>query len=83
MWKGRPSLPRLPRLSGEDVCTGLRRLGLELDHIEGSHHIMRNALTRRRVTVPVRGTRVLPPKTLQSTLAQAQITAEALTAALR
>ena len=43
---------------------------------------MRNVLTGRRVTVPVHGTRALPPKTLKSILAQAQIAAEALVEAL-
>lgn len=70
---------KLPRdLSGPETVKALRRLGFEVIRQEGSH--IRLAKAGRSVTVP--NHRSIVPKTLQSILRQAGITAEDLIANL-
>jgi predicted RNA binding protein YcfA (HicA-like mRNA interferase family) len=68
---------KLPRdLSGQRVIKGLKRLGFQVEHQQGSH--VRLSRGNLRVTVPNHP--VLLPKTLQSVLRQAGITIDELRA---
>lgn len=73
---------RAPRVSGKDVVAALRRLGYDLQEVRGSHHYLRHPERGGRVTVPVHGTAILPPKTLASVLGQADLTEDELREAL-
>ncbi len=68
---------RLPVLSGHELLKALGRLGFELDHITGSHAILRkNIPPFTRLTVPLH--RELARGTLLSIIRQAGITREKL-----
>jgi predicted RNA binding protein YcfA (HicA-like mRNA interferase family) len=46
-------MSKLPLLSGEQLCTVLKRIGYERDYQTGSHIILRNTKApHRRITVP-------------------------------
>lgn len=45
--------PRLPAVRPRDVIRALERAGFLLDHVTGSHHIMKHPDRPLRVTVPV------------------------------
>jgi hypothetical protein len=45
-------MPKLPRLTGQQVITVLRKAGFEVLRVKGSHHFMRHPDGRRTV-VPV------------------------------
>lgn len=66
---------KLPRdLSGEEVCSVLKRLGFEFVRQTGSHrHYVKGTL---HPCVPMH--RTIKPKTLQSILKQAEISIEQL-----
>ncbi|MGO8766997.1 MAG: type II toxin-antitoxin system HicA family toxin [Limisphaerales bacterium] len=66
---------KLPRdLSGDEVCRALKRLGFDFVRQTGSHcHYTKNGL---HPCVPMH--REIKPKTLQSILKQANITANEL-----
>ncbi|MBI3469928.1 MAG: type II toxin-antitoxin system HicA family toxin [Candidatus Solibacter usitatus] len=71
-------MSRPPRVSGKDVLGALLRAGYAESHVRGSHHYLRKPGASGLVTVPVHGNRTLPPKTLQSILRQAGMTADEL-----
>lgn len=54
----------------------MKRTGFVLDEIEGSHHILRHAVTGRRVSVPVHGSRDLNPGMLRAIIRDAGLTVE-------
>ena len=70
-------MPRLPRLTGNEVLRALRRAGWMLDRVRGSHHVLvhpsRPGVT---VTVPVHAGENLKPKTLSAILDQAGLTVD-------
>jgi predicted RNA binding protein YcfA (HicA-like mRNA interferase family) len=66
---------RLPRVSGKQTVEALLRAGFEIHRIRGSHYILKNPETNRRVTVPYHR-RELALKTLRSILKQAAISPE-------
>jgi predicted RNA binding protein YcfA (HicA-like mRNA interferase family) len=70
--------PRLPRLTGKDVCKILERKGFTLKRVRGSHHFYVKDGVSAYVTVPVHGGEILHPKTLKSVLTQAKLTPEDL-----
>jgi predicted RNA binding protein YcfA (HicA-like mRNA interferase family) len=63
-------MPKLPRVTGKEVLSALKRYGLEVIYIKGSHHYLRRPNGSRLVTVPVHSGEVIPPKTLQSIFEQ-------------
>jgi len=69
---------RLPRITGKDTLAALRRAGFSVVRTHGSHHYPYHKGNDILVTVPVHAGRTLAPKTLQSILKQAGITAEQL-----
>jgi len=61
----------------------LRRLGFELRHVRGSHHVLTHPGPPRRMTsVPVHGNRQIPVGTLSNILDEAGISIDAFIASL-
>ena len=67
---------RLPTLKPDEVLRRLQRAGFEVDHVTGSHHILRHEDGRRTV-VPYHRGRDLKRGVLKAILQQAGLTAEA------
>jgi predicted RNA binding protein YcfA (HicA-like mRNA interferase family) len=66
---------KLPRISGKKTVDTLQKAGFVIHRTRGSHFILKNLETGRRVTVPYHR-KELAPKTLQSILKQAEISTE-------
>lgn len=66
MTRLRPSKPR-------DVIRKLRRAGFEVDHVAGSHYVLRHSDGRRTV-VPYHAGKDIKRDTLRSILSQAGLT---------
>lgn len=65
--------PKLPVLSGRDVCRALAGIGYKIDHQTGSHSILRNENPpHRRLTVPSH--KEIAKGTLRALLRQAGLT---------
>ena len=45
-------MPKLPSLTSRKLLQILAKVGFEVDHVTGSHYILYNKITERRVTVP-------------------------------
>ncbi len=71
-------MPRLPRITADDLLRALRRDGWQPVHQEGSHIQLRHLTKRGRVTVPYHRGDILNPKTLSTALDQASLTVEEL-----
>jgi len=69
---------RLPRITGKDALKALQRAGFSVVRTHGSHHYLYHRDRDVLVTVPIHAGRTLAPKTLQSMLKQAGLTAEQL-----
>lgn len=68
---------RLPSVSGKDALRALRKVGFQVRHIRGSHHVLvHSGPPKRMVSVPVHGSRTIPPGTLAAILDEAGMTAE-------
>jgi predicted RNA binding protein YcfA (HicA-like mRNA interferase family) len=67
---------KLPRASGKQTVEVLLKAGFVIHRTRGSHYILKDANTGRRVTIPYHR-RELAPKTLRSILKQAGISTEA------
>jgi predicted RNA binding protein YcfA (HicA-like mRNA interferase family) len=66
---------KLPRASGKQTVETLLKAGFFIHRIRGSHYILKNTETGRRVTIPYHR-KTLAPKTLNSILKQAGISHE-------
>lgn len=66
-------MPPLPVLSGDEFCKAMGRLGYSLDHMTGSHMILRNP-SGQRLSVPHH--RELDRGTLRGLIRQAGLTVE-------
>jgi predicted RNA binding protein YcfA (HicA-like mRNA interferase family) len=66
---------KLPRVSGKQTVEALLRAGFTIHRIRGSHYILKNVETGRRITVPYHR-RALALKTLSHILKQAAISPE-------
>lgn len=44
-------MSRLPMISGDEFVRAVRKVGFEMDHMEGSHMILLNP-SRKRLSVP-------------------------------
>ncbi len=71
-------MAKLPRVTGKQVISALKKAEFEVIHIRGSHHYLRKPEGSKLVTVPVHSGEILAPKTLQSILEQAELTTEQL-----
>lgn len=65
----------LPHVSGKKTIDTLIRAGFMVQRTKGSHYILKNLETGKRVTVPYHS-HELAPKTLQSIIRQADISIE-------
>ncbi len=67
---------RLPPMKAREVITILRRAGWYIDHITGSHYIMRHPARTGVVPVPYHGNRDVKIGVLRSIIRQAGMTVE-------
>lgn len=70
-------MSRLPRLTGKDLLSALKRAGFEIHHQRGSHITLKNE-AGDRATVPVHAGKTIKPKTLKSILKDAKLSTEDL-----
>ncbi|MGB9803766.1 type II toxin-antitoxin system HicA family toxin [Desulfofundulus sp.] len=68
-------MSRLPRVTGQEVVSALKKAGFVVVRIQGSHHHLRRPGAKSLVTIPVHSGEILKPKLLKSILEQAGITA--------
>lgn len=68
-------MPKLSILNSKEVLSILQKNGFEIDHISGSHYILYNFITKRRVTVPFH-TKDLPKGTLFSIIKSSGVSKE-------
>jgi predicted RNA binding protein YcfA (HicA-like mRNA interferase family) len=66
-------LPKLPRLSGEDICRILEKNGFSRVRQRGSHVIMQRRTENSTITVPVPNHKELRLGTLRSIIRQSQL----------
>jgi len=66
---------KMPVLNAREVIAVLRRLGFEVDHVTGSHYIMRHSDGRRAV-VPYHGGRDIKQGVLRAIIRQAGVSVE-------
>jgi predicted RNA binding protein YcfA (HicA-like mRNA interferase family) len=69
-------VPKLPRITGKEIVSALKRAGFTLSHTRGSHHYLWHEANKHMVTVPVHTGEIIKPGTLQSILKQAGLTVE-------
>lgn len=48
-------MSKLPAITSKKVLSILQKRGFEIDHISGSHYILYNKISQKRVTVPFHG----------------------------
>ncbi len=68
-------MSRLPALKADEVVRKLQRAGFEVDHITGSHYIMRHPDGRRTV-VPYHAGRDIRRGVLRTIIRQAGLTVD-------
>lgn len=71
-------MAKLPMTTGKQIVSTLKRAGFEVIHIRGSHHYLRKPEGSKLVTVSVHAGEIIPPKTLQSIIEQAEFTMDEL-----
>jgi predicted RNA binding protein YcfA (HicA-like mRNA interferase family) len=69
-------MPRLPSLTGQDAINAFKKLGFDVDRIEGSHHILKKTGFKYNLSVPVHGQENIKPGTLRTLIRLAGITKE-------
>ena len=69
---------KLPRITAMELLRALKRDGWEQVRQSGSHVILKHADKGRHVTVPKHATVTIKPKTLETILKQAELTANQL-----
>ncbi len=52
-------MPKLPNVKGKQLLKILERIGYDLDHTQGSHHILRRA-EGKKTTIPIHGNKEIP-----------------------
>jgi predicted RNA binding protein YcfA (HicA-like mRNA interferase family) len=70
--------PKSPRITAAQLLRALRRDGWYPDHQTGSHQFLRHPSRPGTVVVAVHAGRIIKPKTLQSILEQAGLSADDL-----
>lgn len=70
-------MTKLPRISGKEVIRALEKHGFFIKRQSGSHIIMRHQTDlARRCVIPVHGSKIVKPGTLQSILRGAGLSVE-------
>lgn len=70
-------MPKLPNVKGKKLVKVLGKIGWYLDHIQGSHYILRNE-RGKKVTIPVHGNSDIPKGTFLGILNDIGISKEDL-----
>jgi predicted RNA binding protein YcfA (HicA-like mRNA interferase family) len=68
-------MPKLPNIKGKQLLRVLRGIGYDLDHIQGSHHVLRRS-DGKKTTIPVHGRKEIPKGTLLGILTDLDISKE-------
>lgn len=75
-------MPKLPNIKGKNLVKILNKKGWLLDHIQGSHYILRNE-KGKKLTVAVHGNNDIPKGTLLGILNDADISKDELISLLK
>lgn len=75
-------MPKLPAVKGKQLLKILVFVGYEIDHIQGSHHILRNT-NGKKITLPIHGNSEIPKGTVLGILFDADISKEDFVRMLR
>ena len=67
---------RLPALKAREVIRALEKAGWSVDHVTGSHYILRHPDKSGRIPVPYHGSRDIKIGILQSILKQSGLSIE-------
>ena len=67
---------RLPPVKAREVIGILERSGWHIDHVTGSHYIMRHPQKTERTTIPYHGNRDIKIAVIRSIVSQAGMTVE-------
>ena len=59
-------MPRLPRITAKQAEKVICKLGFELRRQSGSHKTFWNEYTRKRITLPFHGHKILHPKIVRN-----------------
>ncbi|OGI95215.1 hypothetical protein A2917_01005 [Candidatus Nomurabacteria bacterium RIFCSPLOWO2_01_FULL_42_17] len=65
-------MPKLPNVKGKTLLKILEKEGYLLDHIQGSHHILRRQ-DGKKTTIPIHGSKDMPKGTLLGILTDLDI----------
>ena len=68
-------MPKLPNIKGKQLLKVLREIGYVLDHIQGSHHVLRRP-DGKKTTIPIHGNKEIPKGTLLGILTDLDISKE-------
>ena len=68
-------MPKLPTIKGRQLLKILQGIGYNLDHIQGSHHVLRRS-DGKKTTVPIHGSKEIPKGTLLGILTDLDISKE-------
>lgn len=74
-------MPKLPRLTGKELITALRKAGFEVIRTRGSHHYLSHSDGRATV-VPVHGGETIGPGLMAKILRDCEVSREELSALL-
>ena len=68
-------MPKLPNIKGKQLLKILQGIGYGLDHIQGSHHVLRRS-DGKKCTIPIHGSKDIPKGTLLGILTDLDISKE-------
>lgn len=68
-------MPKLPNTKGKQLLKILKVIGYDLDHIQGSHHILRRS-DGKKTAVPIHSNKEFPKGTLLGILTDLDISKE-------
>ena len=68
-------MPKLPNIKGKQLLKVLQSIGYILDHMQGSHHVLRRS-DGRKTTIPIHGNKEIPKGTLLGILTDLDISKE-------
>jgi predicted RNA binding protein YcfA (HicA-like mRNA interferase family) len=69
-------MPKIPRITGEAAVKAFKKIGYELDHVTGSHHILKRDGADGHLSIPCLKGQIVGIGLLKSQIAAAGITVE-------
>ncbi len=69
-------MSKVPRITGQDAVKAFLRAGFSVDRIRGSHHVMKKAGHRFRLSIPVHGGKTVGTGLLASQIENAGLTVD-------